>query len=1558
MKITRKLLAVLMVLMMLVPSISMIAQALNVKESDGLFSFDLDEFLEGQEGKATVKKGENGVDMEMDIPQKKNPLVYDKEVAAVDAGKNLSYVGNLGNTGSALYKVNNTSNVHFIEQDIEDTPYNRYLKAVNESKLMTDSEKKAFLKEADLRASGRADAVFEENKLDYVKFVNNTNDASAEIAVVDDTAIAFTVKDENDNKIKGAVVTLKYKDADGKDQERSSTTTDLGVVVFDNLSGTRFGAVDVQHSGHHSMTSFDVELSGGTLHDKVLVANKDNELYVRGADLDGQDMLDFSESLALVDQDDSLTYTVLVSKTGSKALPDSIELRAKNAGDDRSVAKFTKADSVYNDDNTCAYSCTDSWVKKDGILKAGDEPYYSLESAANGDDDWGTGYKVTDAKVSTPVWTGTSFSFLNGLTSFTFDDGTPGIGKSTVGVNAFKCPLQFGLLPDGTIFLSYGFDIVDEGSAEMMQGSWKPKGSEQAKSFFKKCSDAFQQKIEAFKEGKDIFVNSGNRTAVDYSTKFNVNISVTGTGQFDEGSGKVICSFGAIVAVTGEFGMTWYVLLPIGPAAIPAYAGFNASITGQVSGKLTFGFDVVGKTTAEDVLSTFQFINNDPSDCALSLDLILTVAAYVGVGIHDLACIQLNGSVYVDLGVDILTADMLTNKTDDPRLRISGGYSVGISATFLWFKYNKTLFADNGMIYDSYDSNSKRSLKSYGDDGRVQKIDTEAAENSNISRVSTGDGTTVYRLHDPITTNSENVSIVDSKTLNNSVPKVLETNGHTVLFRLMTINRRVHVVYQLLNDDGSLSTDVHVVDTISTARAKDNDVAAFDVAVSGTDKITVAQIAIDHSADSLEERMEKGVYGALFVDISSGTCSDMTVEDQPTDEFGEICTLYDIFAMSNGDFPNYIVERNTIFGGGDREVYINSECPYEWSFENMGEAAGLYSTDGHVFCLDDVNYEGIQSYKYVAIGKDGSYTYGYDFQSDTGEMSDSEPTLGGMGEYNGKLYLISNHKLQVMSDFDSKELTDLCYASGEPVKVQNTDAAYEFNKSGNGDVTLSGMAKKYDKDGNFSHNELVIYRIDKDNVVHGPQICRVEEENISSFSVVTDAKSGAPIIFYTKPLEESSTDVGIVDNAGMYEYQVPVKKELTVTSVAFTKDLLDMSDEYVPFFMTIKNTGTGIVESTNITVSDENGELLTTSASLYGYPGEETVVDMTKTPKPSNWQAGVHTVHIKTDCENSNNYSVTFDKPFVQFDATQKFVNGKHMAYVKLRNVSAVNVATPVVQVVGKFKSNGDKPTERVIDAFKLGTSQVTFGNFKKNGSSTTQSYNASFCLDDIWNKYNGTDDVLYSVTLRLAPTSVHNGALTGAEAERQLDMMPANVVFKNPTLSTNVKINATSNALIKGTVVGDGVYQYGKTVTLKAVPNAGHKFLGWYNGEELVSKDMEIKFNAIEKVNYVAKFAPTVGAVQVDDVKMNYKSTTMLNTVIDADDGTEYTVTYTSSNPNIVSVDVDGNVTGLKRGTTIVTCTVTDKFGNQIQDSCLVTVKYSPWQWIIKTVLFGWIWY
>lgn len=100
------------------------------------------------------------------------------------------------------------------------------------------------------------------------------------------------------------------------------------------------------------------------------------------------------------------------------------------------------------------------------------------------------------------------------------------------------------------------------------------------------------------------------------------------------------------------------------------------------------------------------------------------------------------------------------------------------------------------------------------------------------------------------------------------------------------------------------------------------------------------------------------------------------------------------------------------------------------------------------------------------------------------------------------------------------------------------------------------------------------------------------------------------------------------------------------------------------------------------------------------------------------------------------------------------------------------------------------------------------------------------------------------------------------------------------------------------------------------------------------------------------------VNSVAVDDLSLNYKKSVKITPTINADNGVNYTVSYSSSNENVATVDQNGNIYGAKKGEATITCTVTDEKGNTVSDTCNVTVNYSALQWFIIIVLFGWIWY
>ncbi len=93
----------------------------------------------------------------------------------------------------------------------------------------------------------------------------------------------------------------------------------------------------------------------------------------------------------------------------------------------------------------------------------------------------------------------------------------------------------------------------------------------------------------------------------------------------------------------------------------------------------------------------------------------------------------------------------------------------------------------------------------------------------------------------------------------------------------------------------------------------------------------------------------------------------------------------------------------------------------------------------------------------------------------------------------------------------------------------------------------------------------------------------------------------------------------------------------------------------------------------------------------------------------------------------------------------------------------------------------------------------------------------------------------------------------------------------------------------------------------------------------------------------------PTTATLQLSSktLTLTYKTTKKLTASVKD-------VTWASSNEKVVRVDQAGNVTAAGRGTATVTATAS----NGSTAACKVTVRYTVWQWIIRILLFGWLWY
>ena len=97
------------------------------------------------------------------------------------------------------------------------------------------------------------------------------------------------------------------------------------------------------------------------------------------------------------------------------------------------------------------------------------------------------------------------------------------------------------------------------------------------------------------------------------------------------------------------------------------------------------------------------------------------------------------------------------------------------------------------------------------------------------------------------------------------------------------------------------------------------------------------------------------------------------------------------------------------------------------------------------------------------------------------------------------------------------------------------------------------------------------------------------------------------------------------------------------------------------------------------------------------------------------------------------------------------------------------------------------------------------------------------------------------------------------------------------------------------------------------------------------------------------------VSSITLDhtDMAMEYKDSVPVAAIVLPADAHDPMVLWTSSDTDVVTVDTDGTVHAVGKGTATVTCVSADGFASA---ECRVTVKLTVWQWIREYVLFGWV--
>lgn len=162
-------------------------------------------------------------------------------------------------------------------------------------------------------------------------------------------------------------------------------------------------------------------------------------------------------------------------------------------------------------------------------------------------------------------------------------------------------------------------------------------------------------------------------------------------------------------------------------------------------------------------------------------------------------------------------------------------------------------------------------------------------------------------------------------------------------------------------------------------------------------------------------------------------------------------------------------------------------------------------------------------------------------------------------------------------------------------------------------------------------------------------------------------------------------------------------------------------------------------------------------------------------------------------------------------------------------------------------------------------------------------------------------------------------------------------LLFKGCNKGNNYTVKFDTNG---GNSINEQVVAKNNKATAPLDPTRdGYKFIGWYVGDEKFDFNTEITSDMTISARWEKSEDVKVIGVTLDQTEVTLKmgETLQLTAIVTPDSAKEKSVTWTSENSSIATVDETGNITAVKNGTTKIK--VVTKEGNY-EAECKVTVS------------------
>ncbi|MCR5010009.1 MAG: hypothetical protein K6A91_03625 [Clostridia bacterium] len=1098
------------------------------------------------------------------------------------------------------------------------------------------------------------------NKTHKVKILGADTNASGWVFVVDKDAISWWIKDEDGMGIEGALVTISYLNDNGQRITKSTPTTGgntPGIAVFDDLPDDFFGIVDVQAPGYRSVSILDKEMQKGEYYPLVMEPTKENDLYVRGVDLSGKDMVNEETTLSLMAIDTGdLTLKVLVTKSGNSQFPSTIEIKSDNRG--KTVLQIDQTSTYDFDSNTRVYYAAKRWVEQDaGLFKDAD-----MVSIGFGSETFALDHVTVENAVCVPGSGETNVPLtqksLNGRT----EDRLGGGGWLNQGLQIFMIPVQFGMFPDGTYMLMASYDItrLDPNTqykfSSLFQKSWNPKAYSNIKNPLEVFQKSFWENTEKVKKGQAILDSPKKIKAVanptyDFSLSFSLFLRSCYNKETDDsyGSGGILFS-GGLTA-----GLTEYFLITAGPVVIPLYVGFEGHM--NINTTLAVNFLMDRAPTGHDQDAAWKYTTDDGWDINARIEVIAGFSVFGGVGVKGALGAAAVGYVDFDIAT-VLDKGQAHLLTKDPHSFIDVLYGLRIEYYLLF--YSGTIKIDalqDAKRLDDSEWTSEQIAEALFENLEFSPVPLEeCAEDLTLMPLTADEGPRdeyYSRSSEPEETleGQSRIITVDSSIIPDSQVQFAATKDYTALFRLGYNGRRTDIYYQIQSPStGNLASGLYKV------FLPDNEtrsVTEFVVVPNKTDNsnyVYIGAVVVDDTLTDENARMRSTDVYAMVVDLDRDYTISSVLASDPSMKGSYFYSAPRPAGRENYCSVGYAATRLTDDNGVSvdglkgllkasqlhTDYYISwgeDGHPEQRSFKNLGRNK-IYSNgviapnEPSFWVVDDLK----SSDKYLQVkgyGANGYYeeTLRCNFRIDIEGMIALEDIKKGVADWdsiitnwqylNGCNYFIAGDSVYWMSKSGSGSSYEWVVekvSNGSGVLAVDDRYAMITNNDRSA-VYLIGVVGDYES--NFEtgvtekgYNIAKIYTITTDRDSSGKISCKLhgpldlkfaKGSEVRCFAAAYNpsecAASGLTIAYTTQPANPDKYAEKIcmwLQNAD---------RGLLVTDVRIPNYLIIEGQHAVEVFVTVRNYGYGLENSLQYTIHDENGaQLLITNGTYDYYP--------------------------------------------------------------------------------------------------------------------------------------------------------------------------------------------------------------------------------------------------------------------------------------------------------------------------------------------------------------------